>query len=109
MDAHAQHTPGPYRVRQWNCHAPTTVVAGFDEAQVIVAETTGHGRSIDAGIADAEFIARACNSHYELLARLKQTLPYLRLIAAEEINTAVPVDVVIGHVETAIANARVEA
>jgi hypothetical protein len=51
----AEHTPGPWKVAEWSCNAPTTVMAG----SVVIAETAGCGRHSDECLADARLIAAA--------------------------------------------------
>lgn len=73
MSAILHHTPGPWHAEEWTCHAPTTVRAADG---VVVAECAT-GRAIDNAIADAAFIVRACNSHDDLLAALREAVEQL--------------------------------
>jgi hypothetical protein len=59
----AKHTPGPWKVASFVCHAQTTVMT---EAGEPIAETTGFGRMADDCVADASLISAAP----ELLAAL---------------------------------------
>jgi hypothetical protein len=55
----AKHTPGPWQAIDWQCHAPTTIIARIGHANVVVAECSGHGRHTDESLADARLIASA--------------------------------------------------
>ena len=58
--------------------------------------------------ADAEFIARACNSHDELLAACEAALPALRWSLTHQPGNSVQVHDCMPLIEAAIAHARQE-
>lgn len=63
-----QHTPVPYCVE----HTPDgTFIVPMDHKRNPIAEILCTGRSDEA---NAEFIARACNAHAELLALCRRAL-----------------------------------
>jgi len=60
----------------------------------------------EEGKANAEFIVRACNNHYDLLAMLKLAAKYVSKMVADDVKTAVPPIVALNRIEAAIARAE---
>lgn len=66
-----KHTPGPWRtdeneIRMGHAYERRVLAPDGSNGGCVVAQLVGDDR-----IANAEFIVRACNSHYELLEALK--------------------------------------
>ena len=76
-----KHTPEPWRVEEWTCHAPTCIRAG----DVTVADCSGFGRYADETIPDAARIVQcvnACAGIEDPAAALKMAKDALNLIKA---------------------------
>lgn len=61
-----KHTPGPWTSR--NDHGQFAII-GAEPSWICAVDKKAHNAE-----ANAAFIVRACNSHYELLELLKETL-----------------------------------
>lgn len=65
-----KHTPGPYNfIKGLSEESPSAIVESKE--QFICQTVAGNDE------ANAEFIVKACNSHYDLLEALKGTLSWL--------------------------------
>ncbi len=60
------HTPLP-----WTLHGNHYINARIRAGDTDIAMLADNGKSIENGMANADFIVHACNSHYQLLAVLE--------------------------------------
>ena len=62
MSDYTQHTQGKAIVREWTCHAPTTVGVVVGDKFQPIAECSGHGQLAAYAAADARRIAACLNA-----------------------------------------------
>ena len=92
-----KHTPGPWKIER-PYQEPHIYIAG--PKTELIACIKDHYENTKA---NAEFIAHACNSHYELLEMIKISLMYLQKASLEEVETVVPISHIINKIEMLIA------
>ena len=68
-----KHTPTPWTDSMGMAQRP--VVTAVTHTADIAAMSLSGGKSLDEAYANAAFIVRACNAHYDLVEALEATIP----------------------------------
>lgn len=69
-----EHTPTPWKAVETNDDYGTWEIIADDTGQCLIATVENDNADMDAQLADAEFIVRACNSHDALAEALQAVM-----------------------------------